>query len=394
MIDRIGKECTGCEACVNACPKGCIQMAENEEGFLYPRIIAEKCIQCNICERACPVITELPNNKKESDIHVYAVTHRDEAVRSNSSSGGAFSALAETILEQGGVVFGAAFDEHYDVHHIWVDNADDLYKLRGSKYVQSRIGDAYKKAGAFLKEGRPVLFSGTACQTSGLMGYLGKDYDNLYTQDLICHGVPSPMVWRKYLEYQQTLERSKVKKVFFRDKSHGWHNWHLTIDFEDGTRYAQSQFRDKMIVSYLRGKCSRLSCYDCRFKQKCRTADFTLADFWGIQDFAPELDDDKGISSCYVNSKKAQELLKSASKRLNITEIDLDLAAAGNPAMTESEKLPRDRDEFIKAMRKKPFEMVYGKFIDEMKLGTKIRWMLRRALGSKRYERIFGAGRK
>lgn len=394
MIDKTGKACTGCYACVNICPKACIRMVEDQEGFWYPQIDYDQCIRCNRCEKACPILSEIPNTKTEKDIRVYAVTHRDEDTRMNSSSGGAFTALAETVLEKGGVVFGAAFDEQFDVHHIYVESPDELWKLRGSKYVQSRIGNAFQQAEAFLKAGRLVYFSGTACQTSGLIAFLGRDYDNLYTQDLICHGVPSPMVWRKYLEYQRTLERSEIEKVFFRDKSHGWHNWHLAIDFKNGTNYAQSQIQDKMIVSFLRGKCSRLCCYECRFKQKCRLADFTLADFWGIQEIAPELDDDKGISSCYVNSSKAQKLFNAAQSRLTVKELDLDRAVVGNMAMIESEKLPSNRDAFLKEMRRRPFEVVFGKFIDEMSVKTHVRWALRRLLGNKRYDTLRKLGKK
>lgn len=394
MIDKVGNACTGCYACVNACPKSCIRMEENAEGFWYPQIDTEQCIRCGRCEKACPVLSELPNSKTEKDIRVYAVKHRDEKIRLNSSSGGAFTALAQTVLEHGGVVFGAAFDENYDVRHIFVESEEELSRLRGSKYVQSRIGNAYRQAESFLKEGRPVYFSGTACQTSGLLSYLGRDYDNLYTQDLICHGVPSPMVWRKYLEYHQTLERSGIQKIFFRDKSHGWHNWHLSIDFKNGTHYAQSQFQDKMIVSYLRGKSSRLCCYDCKFKQKCRSADFTLADYWGIQDIAPDLDDDKGVSSCYVNSPKAQRLFAAARSRLDVQELDLETAVAGNLAMIESERLPANRDEFLKEMREKPFEMAYGKIIDEMSFKTQVLWSLRRTLGNRNYEKLRSLGKK
>lgn len=394
MIDKLGKKCTGCEACANACPAGCISMIEDKEGFAYPVIQTDKCVKCDRCEKVCPVLSKIPNHKTDDDIMVYAVTHKDETTRLSSSSGGAFSALAETILSKGGVVFGAAFDEEYNVHHIFVDDPDDLYKLRGSKYVQSRIGDAYRQAEAFLKEGRLVFFSGTACQTSGLIGYLGKDYANLYTQDLICHGVPSPMVWRKYLDYQQKTERSRIKKIFFRDKTYGWHNWHLAIDFQNDVHYTQSQFQDKMIVSFLRGKCSRPCCYDCGFKQKCRLADFTLADFWGIQEIAPELDDDKGISSCYVNSDKAAELFSLAEEKMSAVEMDVDYAVSKNTAMIESERLPKDREVFIEEMRKRPFELVYGKYIDEMTLGTRIRWTLRRILGNKHYDLIRNIGRR
>lgn len=389
MIDQIGTACTGCEACANKCPKGCISMVENAEGFLFPKINQKQCVGCNLCEKACPVLNPVSIHKTEADVKVYALIHKDEEVRSASSSGGAFSAIAEYVLEQGGVVFGAAFDENFDVEHIGVEKKEDLAKLRGSKYVQSRIGDTYKKAKEYLQEGRLVFFTGTACQTSGLIGYLGQNYDNLITQDLICHGVPSPLAWRKYIQFRERLEKSKTEHVFFRDKSFGWHNWHIAFKFKNGTQYKQNQRDDMMIAAFLRGKCSRKSCYECKFKQKCRLADITLADYWGIEKIAPELDDDKGISSIYINSEKGQRILNAISDRVFLCEMDLDVAVAHNEAMVESEILSSDRTDFLRDLRRKSFDMVYGKYIYQFALDTKIKWTLRRILGNHIYEKLF-----
>ena len=293
MIRKIGDRCTGCEACANICPKNCISMVENAEGFLFPHIDNSKCVSCGLCEKACPVLNPIPIHKTQEDVKVYALIHRDEDVRSHSSSGGAFSAIAEYVLEQGGVVFGAAFDEKFDVCHICVDKAEELYKLRGSKYVQSRIGDTYRQAKEKLQQGRLVFFTGTACQTSGLLGYLGRDYENLITQDLICHGVPSPLAWRKYIRLSQRRAKSPVEHIFFRDKKFGWHNWHVNFRFRSGESRYLDQRSDMMVSAFLTGSCSRKSCYDCPFKQKYRLADITLADYWGIEKIAPELDDDR-----------------------------------------------------------------------------------------------------
>jgi len=388
MIDKIQNRCTGCYACVNICPKSCIQMEDNSEGFWFPKIDSGRCIGCDLCEKACPVLNEIPINKTEEDVKVYALVNRDEAVRASSSSGGAFSAIADYVLERGGVVFGAAFDENYDVHHIAVEDPVELYRLRGSKYVQSRIGDTYKQAEAFLQAGRMVFFTGTACQTSGLLGYLGSDHENLITQDLICHGVPSPMAWRKYLRFRERLERSKVERIFFRDKTYGWHDWHISLKFRNGREFSQNQRDDMMIAAFLRGKCSRESCYDCPFKQKYRLADFTLADYWGIEKIAPELDDNRGISSCYANSPKAEMVLREISDKVILHQMDLDTAVAHNEAMVESERLPKDRADFLKELRTKSFDMVYGKYIEEFSAGTRFRWTLRRILGNQRYELI------
>lgn len=390
MIDKIGNRCTGCEACANRCPANCISMVEDAEGFLFPEIDNSKCIGCELCEKTCPVLSPIPIHKTQEDVKVYALIHKDDEIRSHSSSGGAFSAVADYVLARGGVVFGAAFDEKFEVKHICVDKPEELYRLRGSKYVQSRIGDTYRQAKEYLKQARLVFFTGTACQTSGLLGYLGRDYENLITQDLICHGVPSPLAWRKYIDLYQRRAKSKVEHIFFRDKKFGWHNWHVHFRFRNGENYRLSQQNDMMVSAFLTGSCSRKSCYDCPFKQKYRLADITLADYWGIEKIAPELDDDKGISSIYVNSPKAQKLLEAIADRVFLREMDLDTAVAHNVAMIESEHLVRDRDGFLRDLRRKPFDMVYGKYVEEADLVKKIKWTARRILGNRVYERLLG----
>ena len=214
------KDCMGCYACFNICPQNAITMQEDEKGFKYPIIDKEKCIKCGLCKKVCPVINQtIIKNTPQA----YAIINKDNYVRETSSSGGCFSLIAEYIIENGGVVFGATFDENWRVKHTWIENIEKIKMFRGSKYLQSTIGDTYKRAKEFLDKGRKVLFTGTPCQIEGLKSYLRKDYDNLYTQDIICHGVPSPKVHDKYLEYQKNkFNAKKIKRIEHRNKENGW----------------------------------------------------------------------------------------------------------------------------------------------------------------------------
>ena len=203
--------CCGCNACVQRCPKQCISMHEDEEGFLYPRVDKTICIECGLCEKVCPVINQ---NEPRKPLKVYAAYNKDEKIRRESSSGGVFTAIAEQVIDEGGIVFGACFDENWEVKHDYTETKEGLKAFRGSKYVQSRIKDNYQKAEHYLKEGRKVLFSGTPCQIAGLKKYLCKEYENLLTVDFICHGVPSPKVWRMYLN--ETIARQCGKNTVSR----------------------------------------------------------------------------------------------------------------------------------------------------------------------------------
>lgn len=209
------KECCGCSACVQRCPKQCIVMKEDEEGFLYPVVDKEVCIDCGLCEQVCPVLRQ---REEREPLEVYAAFNKNEEVRMQSSSGGIFTALAEPIIKEGGVVFGARFNEDWEVVHDYVETVEGLSAFRGSKYVQSRIGCTFSQAEQFLKQGRKVLFSGTPCQIAGLKLFLRKEYENLLSVDFICHGVPSPGVWRQYLNEFIVYQGNKKKISFFPSK--------------------------------------------------------------------------------------------------------------------------------------------------------------------------------
>lgn len=318
------QDCCGCNACAQICPKQCITMQEDDEGFLYPRVDTENCIDCHLCEKICPVSN---HGTERKPLKVYAAINKDEEVRKQSSSGGIFTALAEQVIKQGGVVFGARFDERWQVKHDYTETMEGLAAFRGSKYVQSQIGNSYQEAERFLKAGRKVLFSGTPCQIAGLRNYLRKEYDNLLTVDFICHGVPSPMVWRRYLkeEVARQCDRKNsvsahpiheedvlVEGISFRDKTMGWkkYSFALTLSTTNGSG-DKIQFCSCSPMTkneYLRGFMSnvylRSSCYSCAFKCLKSKSDITLGDFWNIRLYNKHLDDNQGLSLMLLNNSR------------------------------------------------------------------------------------------
>ena len=341
------KKCCGCHACTNACPKKCIQMLIDDEGFWYPYANKEECIDCGLCEKVCPIICKWQSDESRKTIAMAAINLNDE-IRLGSSSGGIFSLIAEEIIKQGGVVFGAAFtDDYKSVQHIYVDNAGDLDKLRGSKYVQSKIGDTYKQAKDFLDNGRMVLFTGTPCQIGCLYSYLGKPYENLFTQDIICHGVPSPLVWKKYVEERELKAAAKTQQMFFRHKKYGWKTFAVLFKFSNNTAYVKSFREDSFMRAFLSNACLRPSCYECSFKTLQRQADITLADFWGIQNVFPEMDDDKGTSLVLIHSNKGSILLKSIEKLIKSKKVGIDIIEKLNPAVVVASAYGKYRNTYI-----------------------------------------------
>ncbi|MBQ8839875.1 MAG: polysaccharide pyruvyl transferase family protein [Clostridia bacterium] len=311
--------CTGCSACANKCPVNAIEMKTDKDGFLYPTIDEEKCVDCGACVRMCPVNKPLDKNKTPT---VYAVW-ADEETRKKSSSGGLFSVLARAIFKDGGVVFGARYsDDFLSVYHAVATNERELAHLRGSKYVQSNIGMAYKEAKKHLETGKSVLFSGTPCQIGGLYSFLGKDYDNLYTVDVVCHGTPSQLAYSRYVS--EKAQGMPIKKMDFREKaSWGW-GTAISLYMENG-EYKKDFFTDPYLKAFSSGLIVRDSCSSCPYAQINRVGDITLGDFWGIKDIEPKYTDGHGTGLVLVNNKKGNELIKLAKKACVLFEaVDLD----------------------------------------------------------------------
>lgn len=352
--------CTGCSACYSACPKSAILMKENNEGFLYPKVDDDKCIECGLCEKVCPAISPLKMENSESK--AFAAINNNETIRMESSSGGVFTAIAEKIIKTGGKVFGAKFSEDFkSVIHSWTDDLYGLKDFRGSKYLQSNVNNSFKECERFLKAGEKVLFSGTPCQIQGLKKYLRKEYDNLLTIDFICHGVPSPLLWQKYVEYHENIAASKVVKTSSRRKNCGWKMFSLWFAFANHSEYSKTLDKDPYMQMFLKDTCLRASCYDCPAKGLERVSDITIADFWGIQNEYPDFDDDKGSSFVIVHNPKVIALFSDVCK---IKEIDLNSGLRHNPAMVKSCVKPKSRDTFFKDLQTLSFDKMIKKYVE------------------------------
>lgn len=316
-------KCSGCWACANACPKQCIKMEMDSEGFHYPKVDVNVCIDCGLCDKVCP------NQKPEIDDAIpvnYTVQHKDKDIRRHSTSGGFFTAISRLAIEQGGVVFGAAFDDKMVLRHQYAETIEECVKFRGSKYVQSLVGDTYKTAKRFLVEGRIVVFSGTPCQIAGLMGFLGnKRYDNLITVDLVCHGVPSPKLIKAYFEYHSSKFGSKVIDYLSRDKHYSYSYSTSTIVFENKcAQYHKGKDADFMLGLYFKDLISRPSCYMCHYKTLNRISDFTIFDCWDAPSVSPELDR-YGATNVFIHSEKGKSLFEQLKRDFVWAHEDIEL---------------------------------------------------------------------
>ena len=336
MIDiKDKKDCCGCWACKNVCPVQCITMPEDEEGFRYPTVDKDKCINCHLCEKVCPII-----NKKEEPAKpqkAYVVQNKDPQVLRESTSGGAFSAIAKAVIRKGGIVFGAGFDTKGVVRHQAVEKEEDLRIFRNSKYVQSLVGDTYKQVKDSLKQGRLVLFSGTPCQLEGLIFYLReKHYDNLLLIDVVCRAVPSPLVLRKYEEMQQKKMNSEIDDIKFRDKYHGYKYSSLSIRTKDKQEYHEGIDTDPYLRAFFAASSIRPSCTQCKFRSRYRRTDMTLWDCFTIEHFSKELDNDKGATRILVHTQRGADLLNSLVDDLKIVEVNPEDAVDGVKEMLTS----------------------------------------------------------
>lgn len=355
MIEVENKSlCCGCGACVGACPKKCIKMVEDSEGFLYPVAYKDECINCGLCDKACPIKNS--KNRDEEKPRCYASYNKDISIRMDSSSGGLFDLIAKCFLDKEGIVYGAAFNKNNSVEHIRVDNEKDLFKLRKSKYVQSEISSRiYEQVKLDLDNGRLVLFSGTPCQVEGLLMFLKKDYGNLYTQDIICHGVPSKKVWQKYLKEHQVNERVNIN---FRDKKDGWENYCVNIE---GVSCIASR-NDNYMKSFLSECNIRPSCYKCMFKKVHRNSDITLGDFWGIREMCPDMYDEYGVSAILIHSKKGEDLFSNIKENIVFKEVGYEKVVAYNKAYYSSVKENKNRKKFFKNLDKYEMDVLCKKY--------------------------------
>ena len=334
------KACTGCHACASVCPRKCITMRADGEGFLYPEADADVCIRCGACVRVCPVLhpyeVRLP-------MKVFASRCADGEVRMQSSSGGVFTVLAQEVVRRGGVVFGARYDGCWQVVHTWADTLEGIARFRGAKYVQSIIGDTYRRARTFLRQGRWVLFTGTPCQIAGLKHFLHRDYDTLLTADVVCHGVPSPRVWQVYLDAINP-RHEPITALTMRDKSRGWSRYRMEIRTEGHCLYSGRASRNVFSRGFLADFYLRPSCHACPAKQGRSGSDLTLGDFWGIGGVCPSMDDDRGVSLVVIHSEKGMNFCLPLG--VCQKEVAYNDAVRSNPALERSAPLTRYRAEF------------------------------------------------
>ena len=316
-------DCSGCQACKNICPKDCISMEYDNEGFLYPVIDKLKCVNCQKCINVCEYnkeISEVSNQK------VYAARNKDENIVKKSSSGGLFIPLSDYILEENGMICGAKFNEEYLVTHDITNNKEIRDSFCGSKYLQSNVGDIYKEVEKNLKVGRKVLFTGTPCQVDGLKNYLNKEYDNLVLMDFVCHGVPSPILFKKHIDKKSKKYKDNISNLTFRYKKAEWGTQNLKINFNNGKIYSKKGMRDTYYNLFLSNIILRPSCYKCRYSNTNRVSDITIADFWGIEDIKPKFHSKNGASLLIINTKKGEILINDIKDEITLEESSFEEA--------------------------------------------------------------------
>lgn len=327
MIEIIDSaKCCGCGACKNICPVSAISMQADKKGFLYPHIDEGKCINCGKCLKVCPIQSKITTEVKDRQ-EVYAVRPKDEELLRKSTSGGAFSLLADPILEKGGVCFGATLDDNLYIKHVSINDKSNLDLLRGSKYVQSDTLQTFTEVANCLLDGKEVLYSGTPCQVDGLQRFLEEkkvDQSKLLTVDLLCHGVPSPKVWKDFTEYLSKKYKRKLKTFYFRTKHAGWENSIETAVFENGKKKRNTQAIRVFLNLFYKNASLRPYCYKCQYSSYDRKSDITIGDFWGVEKVFPEMNDNKGVSLVLVNTEKGKRFFVDVKNNANIKQTSKD----------------------------------------------------------------------
>lgn len=331
-VYNLKSDCCGCGGCKNKCKKDAISMVEDDEGFLYPQINESLCVDCKICEKVCPI--KKKDDNKNFIKAAYAVKNKNEDIRKSSSSGGVFWELAKFVINNKGVVFGAKFDNDFSVIHDKAENLEECKMFRGSKYLQSDIANTYREVEQYLNRKKIVLYSGTPCQIYGLKTFLDeKDTSNLITCDIICHGVPSPLIFKEYINKFEKEHKSKLKQANFRFKNNEAIN-NIKFDFENETNYINSPKNDKFYKLFLDSIILRPACHLCKFANKNRVGDITLGDFWGIENVVEHFDDKKGISVVLINTEKGERFFGSINKEY-LTVIEVKPEEVNQPPLYE-----------------------------------------------------------
>lgn len=360
------KNCCGCNACYDVCPKKAISLNTDVEGFWYPVVNTDACINCGLCEKVCPQLhaEELKKNEFEKPV-CFAATHKNIETRFGSTTGGLFSALAEQMYREGGYVGGAIYREDWSVAHFISNNPEDLVRLRQSKYSQSDTRGFFAEVKKLLNAGEKVLVCGTPCQMAGLRSFLRKDFENLIIIDLICKSITSPKFFAKYLDYWERKAGSKLSCFKFKDKELGWRSLVKRFDFVNGkSMYCRAKDNDLYSTAYHGNIVSRPSCYDCQFKGFPRMADITIADFWGCENnpkYKP-LDDNAGTSAVIINNSRGLEFFERIKSKINWMESCIEDILPGNPALLHKQSAPKcDRDAFFEDLDKNLIEDVVPK---------------------------------
>lgn len=372
-------KCCGCNACANICPKNCIKMRRDEEGFLYPVICQDECVKCNLCESVCPEINvqaEVPFRQDG-----YIVQIKDENIRRESTAGGAFSVIARYTIKNGGVVFGVMMDDKFLAHHTYVESESELQKYRNSKYVQSFVGDStFKQVKEFLNQGRVVCFSGTPCQIEGLKFFLKDDYEKLITVDVVCRAVPSQLAFEKYIEFQNKRLGSDTINVRFRDKYFGYKYSTMNIcNIRNNGSYHRGIESDPWLRAFFSGICNRPSCHECSFRKRYRVSDFTIWDCFCVRRFSKEMDDDKGTTRMLVHTSKGREIFDKIKEEIKYVKLNPDEIVDGVKEIFEPSKRNPKRNEFMADLNRIDAESLFEKYFPNT-IKVKIKRFVRIAL--------------
>ncbi len=373
MVEICEKQkCVGCGVCYNKCNKNAITMVENEEGFKYPVIDNEKCVDCGICTKICPINNDFEVKKS---FEVFAVKNKDYESRLKSRSGGLFPLICNIAFNKNGVVYGAGFDNELNVKHIRIENIEDVDNLRGSKYVNSDINNCYTQAKMDLENGKFVVFSGTPCQIAGLRACLNyKEYENLVTVDLVCHGVPSHKIYKDYINFIKSKYNKMPNKFLFRDKFYGWDTHIETFIF--GKKRVSSELYRNLFYSDL---ALRNSCYNCKFTNTNRISDITLGDYWGVEVLYPKFNDNKGVSQILINTTKGKKVFEKCLDKMDYIrteEEDINYVLERQPCLRQPTAMPLGREEFWRKYNELGFNYVFNRF-GETNLKKKLKLKLK-----------------